>query len=117
MAPGISAAPPGTCAVASTASRYVRNAADVKNSEPAKKVAAAGRDPTAAAYAGTLPRAKSSDPTANRTAIHHPRARGAHQVDPAATPAPPCFRERRDSQRATRPSGRRCSTNVTKGPT
>jgi hypothetical protein len=57
----------------------------VKNvSEPIKKVTASERVPTALAYAGTAPRANSSDPTANRTAIHHPRAADAHHVEPAA---------------------------------
>ncbi len=51
-----------------------------------KKVTASQRAPTALAYPGTAPRANSSDPTANRTAIHHPRAPGAHHVEPAAPP-------------------------------
>jgi hypothetical protein len=39
--------------------------------------------PTASAYPGIEPIANSSDPMANRTAIHQPRAMGAHHVDPA----------------------------------
>ena len=42
------------------------------------------RAPTALAYPGTDPSANSTEPMANRTAIHQPRAMGAHQVDPAA---------------------------------
>src|SRR5215469_1707095 len=71
--------------------------------------------PTAFTYPGTDPTANSSDPTANRIAIHQPRARGAHQVDPVGV-ALRCLRWCRDSQRATRPSGRTCSTNVTAEP-
>ena len=40
------------------------------------------RAPTALAYPGVAPSANSSDPTANRTAIHHARACGAHHVEP-----------------------------------
>jgi hypothetical protein len=65
---------------------------------------------------GTAPSANSSEPTANRTAIHQPRARGAHHVDPAARAPGGCLRWSRDSQRATMPSGRSRSTKVTKGP-
>jgi hypothetical protein len=54
----------------------------VKNKEPTKKVAASQRVQTALTNAGTEPRANSSDPMANRTAIHHPRDRGAHHVEP-----------------------------------
>jgi hypothetical protein len=46
--------------------------------------ACADRSVTALVYAGTEPSANSSDPMANRTAIHQPRALGAHHVDPAA---------------------------------
>ena len=56
----------------------------MKNSEPTKKVTASQRAPTALAYPGTDPSANSTDPMANRTAIHQPRARGAHHVGPAA---------------------------------
>ena len=56
----------------------------VKNRDPTKNVAVSQRTPTAVAYHGSAPSANSADPTANRTAIHHPRARGAHQVDPWA---------------------------------
>ena len=86
----------------------------MKNSEPMKYVTVSQRAPTALAYAGTEPSANSSDPTANRTAIHHPRARGAHHVEPLAGLR--CLRCRRDSQRTITPSGRACSTkNVTGG--
>jgi hypothetical protein len=76
----------------------------VKNSDPAKKVTVSQRAPTALAYPGTAPSANSSDPTANSTAIHQPRAFGAHHVDPAAGFW--CLRWRRDPSRTTVPSGR-----------
>src|SRR5271166_866545 len=82
-----------------------------------KKVTASQRAPTALAYPGTAPRANSSDPTANRTAIHHPRALGAHQVEPAVNAPGRCLRWSRESQRATTPFGRTRSTKITKGPT
>ena len=52
--------------------------------EPTKNVAESQRTPTEVAYGGSAPSTNSADPTANRTAIHHPRAPGAHQVDPCA---------------------------------
>src|ERR1700722_552122 len=84
-----------------------------------KKGTQSGRSPTAPAYPGTAPRAKRKEPMAKRTAIHQPRARGAHHV-PAGSGAPVlsiCLRCRRDSHRATTPSGRSVSTKVTNGPT
>ena len=61
---------------------------------------------------GSAPSANSSDPTANRTAIHHPRACGAHHVEPWAELSVRCLRWRRDSQRTTTPSERTWSTKV-----
>jgi len=75
----------------------------VKNSDPTKYVTVSHRDPAELAYPGTYPTANSSDPTANRTAIHQPRARGAHHVDPAAGGS--TWWER-DPERTTTPSGR-----------
>src|SRR5215469_15000434 len=54
--------------------------------------------------------ANSSDPMANRIAIHHPRALGAHHVEPTAGFW--CLRWWRDSHRTITPSGRTRSTNV-----
>src|SRR5215475_13366516 len=71
--------------------------------------------PTALAYAGTEPIANSSDPMANRMAIHHPRALGAHHVEPTAGFW--CLRWWRDSHRTVTPSGRTRSTNVAGAPT
>src|SRR5215468_1470686 len=70
--------------------------------------------PTALAYAGTEPIANSSDPMANRMAIHHPRALGAHHVEPTAGFW--CLRWWRDSHRTISPSGRTKSTNVAGAP-
>ena len=47
---------------------------------------------------------------ANRMAIHHPRALGAHHVEPTAGFW--CLRWWRDSHRTSTPSGRTRSTNV-----
>src|SRR5215469_8494168 len=47
---------------------------------------------------------------ANRIAIHHPRALGAHHVEPTAGFW--CLRWWRDSHRTITPSGRTRSTNV-----
>jgi hypothetical protein len=55
-----------------------------------------------------MARANSSDPMPARTAIHYPLSPGpgAHQVEPVAGAPWGCLRWRRDSQRATAPSGR-----------
>src|SRR5215469_6553381 len=52
---------------------------------------------------------------ANRMAIHHPRALGAHHVEPTAGFW--CLRWWRDSHRTITPSGRTRSTNVAGAPT
>src|SRR5262245_16615043 len=52
---------------------------------------------------------------ANRMAIHHPRALGAHHVEPTAGFW--CLRWGRDSHRTITPSGRTRSTNVAGAPT
>jgi len=58
--------------------------------------------------------AKQVDPMANRTAIHHPSARGAHQVDSEVVWAR--LRSRLESHRAIVPSANRTVRSVTNGP-
>jgi len=109
---------PGRRGAASTASRYCRKPAEVKNSEPMKNVIASGRPPTASAYAGTVPSPNRNEPTANSTPIHQSRSPGAHHVEPRGS-APctcRCLRCARDSQRAITPSGRLRTMKVTNGP-
>ncbi len=107
----------GPAAPASTDSRYWRNPAAVKNTDPTKKVIESERSPTAPAYPGAAPIANRADPTANRTPIHQPRARGSHHVPPWRTVGCPALAlRRRDSIRATSPSGRSYSMKVMNGP-
>src|SRR5436190_22991428 len=94
-------------------SMYCNRAADVKKSDPMKNVAVSAVRPTHDAYAGMGPTAKHADPTMNSAAIHHPRARGAHHVDPEIG-APPRLRWARELQRTSEPSGRRNVCCVTK---
>jgi len=101
---------------ASTASRYCRKPAEVKNSDPMKNVTASGVPPTAFTYAGTVPSAKRKEPTANSTPIHQSRSCGAHHVEPRAGAPDKCLRCERDSQRAIAPSGRLRMMKVTNGP-
>jgi len=103
--PGRASAAPGGGA-ASTASRYCRKPAVVKNSDPMKNVTASGRAPTASAYPGTVPSANRNEPTANSTPIHQSRSCGAHHIEPRGAAPDKCLRCGRDSQRATTPSGR-----------
>jgi hypothetical protein len=107
---------PGRLGAASTASRYCRKPAVVKNSDPMKNVTASGRAPTALAYAGTVPSPKRNEPMANSAPIHQSRSCGAHQVEPRGGPPDRCLRYERDSQRAITPSGRLRMTKVTNGP-
>jgi hypothetical protein len=107
---------PGRRGAASTASRYCRKPAEVKNSDPMKNVTASGWAPTALAYAGTVPRPNRNEPTANSTPIHQSRSCGAHQVEPRGGAPDRCLRCERDSQRAITPSGRLRMTKVTNGP-
>jgi hypothetical protein len=99
-------AAPGRLGAASTASRYCRKPAEVKNSDPMKNVTASGRAPTASTYAGTVPSANRNEPTANSTPIHQSRLCGAHHVEPRADAPDRRLRCVRDSQRAITPSGR-----------
>jgi hypothetical protein len=107
---------PSRLGAASTASRYCRKPAEVKNSDPMKNVTASGRAPTAFAYAGTVPSAKRNEPTANSTPIHQSRSCGAHHVQPRGAAPDKCLRCERDSQRAITPSGRLRTIKVTNGP-
>jgi hypothetical protein len=107
---------PGRSGAASTASRYCRKPAEVKNSDPMKNVTASGLAPTASAYAGTVPSAKRNEPIANSTPIHQSRSCGAHHVEPRGGSSDKCLRCERDSQRAIAPSGRLRTTKVTNGP-
>ena len=107
---------PGRWGAASTASRYCRKPAAVKNSDPMKNVTASGLPPTAFTYPGTVPSAKRNEPTANSTPIHQSRSRGAHHVEPRGVAPDRCLRCARDSQRAITPSGRLRTTKVTNGP-
>ena len=109
-------AAPGGLGAASTASRYCRKPAEVKNSDPMKNVTASGVPPTAFTYAGTVPSAKRKEPTANSTPIHQSRSCGAHHVEPRAGAPDKCLRCERDSQRAIAPSGRLRMMKVTNGP-
>ena len=107
---------PGRRGAASTASRYCRKPAEVKNSDPMKNVTASGRAPTASTYPGTVPSANRNEPTANSTPIHQSRSRGAHHVEPRGFAPCRCLRCARDSQCAITPSGRLRTTKVTNGP-
>jgi hypothetical protein len=107
---------PGRAGAASTASRYCRKPAAVKNSDPMKNVTASGRPPTASTYAGTVPSANRNEPMANSTPIHQSRSCGAHHIEPRGAAPDKCLRCGRDSQCATTPSGRLRMTNVTNGP-
>jgi hypothetical protein len=109
-------AAPGRLGAASTASRYCRKPAEVKNSDPTKNVTASGRAPTAFAYPGTVPSPKRNEPTANSTPIHQSRSCGAHHVEPRSEAPDKCLRCERDSQRAITPSGRLRTTKVMNGP-
>src|SRR5580704_3234662 len=107
---------PGRRGAASTASRYCRNPAEVKNSDPMKNVTASGVAPTAFTYAGTVPSPNRNEPTANSTPIHQSRSCGAHHVEPRGSAPCRCLRCARDSQCAITPSGRLRTTKVTNGP-
>jgi len=107
---------PGRRGAASTASRYCRKPAEVKNSEPMKNVSASGRAPTASTYAGTVPSANRIEPTAKSTPIHQSRSCGAHHVEPRRASGCRCLRWARDSQCAITPSGRFRTMKVANGP-
>jgi hypothetical protein len=107
---------PGRRGAASTASRYCRKPAVVKNSDPMKNVTASGLSPTAFTYAGTVPSANRIEPIANSTPIHQSRSCGAHQVEPRGSSPDKCLRCERDPQRAITPSGRLRMTKVINGP-
>ncbi len=107
---------PGRRGAASTASRYCRKPAEVKNSDPMKNVTASGVAPTAFTYPGTVPSPNRNEPTANSTPIHQSRSCGAHHVEPRGSAPWRCLRCVRDSQCATTPSGRLRTTKVTNGP-
>ena len=109
-------AAPGGRGAASTASRYDRKPAEVKNTDPMKNVTASGVAPTAVTYAGTVPSANRNEPTVNSTPIHQSRSCGAHHVEPRAGAPDKCLRCVRDSQRAITPSGRLRTMKVTNGP-
>src|SRR5262245_31737226 len=76
-----------------TVSSHCNAAADVKNSEPTKKVLATARGPTTSRKTGNGATKKHSDPIANSTAIHHESRCGAHNT----CSAPGRTRDRRDS--------------------
>jgi hypothetical protein len=81
---------PGGTRDAFATSRYSRQAAAVKSSDPTKKVTPSVATPTALTKRGAAPSAKHSDPPANRTPIHHPTAPGAHHVDPCPVSSSEC---------------------------
>ena len=83
---------PGRRGAASTASRYCRKPAEVKNSDPMKNVRASGVAPTAVTYQGTVPSPNRNEPTANSTPIHQSRSCGAHHVEPRAGSPDKCLR-------------------------
>src|SRR5580693_3976865 len=78
---------PGRSGAASTASRYCRKPAEVKNSDPMKNVTASGLPPTASTYAGTVPSPNRNEPIANSTPIHLSQSCGAHHVEPRGGPS------------------------------
>src|SRR5262245_15753896 len=76
-----------------TVSSHCKAAAEVKNSEPTKKVPATACGPTTSRKTGNGATKKHSDPIANSTAIHHESRCGAHST----CSAPGRTRDRRDS--------------------